>query len=291
MFESTRAGTVIVDAGRRMAAGAAAAATRMCPADGHVRLRTNHPQKQHPATTPDDAAFIGRPRIADRRCAGGRRQPAARRGTAAEKLAPGVTPDQATAEFTAFARRLAAEYPTSNKQFNTGQVQKLIESFTPRPLRGTLLTMLGFCIGVLLIACVNVMNMQFARATQRAKELAVRSSLGATRARLMRQMLTESLLVAGIGAVAGIGLAYNATGWLYATVRSMDNPPPAYIVFDVDGWVLAFTVAATLFGVTGRDPLIYLAVSAVVVIVSVIATLVPARRATRVDPMIAVRAE
>ena len=71
---------------------------------------------------------------------------------------------------------------TTNKQFNTAQVEPLIKTFTPLPLRGTLLTMLGFCVGVLLIACVNVMNMQFARATLRAKELAIRSSLGATRA-------------------------------------------------------------------------------------------------------------
>ena len=78
------------------------------------------------------------------------------------------------------ARRFAAAYPDTNKQFNTGQVQPLLDAFTPRPLRGTLWTMLGFCVGVLLISCVNVMNMQFARATLRAKELAVRSSLGAT---------------------------------------------------------------------------------------------------------------
>jgi ABC-type antimicrobial peptide transport system permease subunit len=94
----------------------------------------------------------------------------------------GVSLDQANAEFTAIAKRMAAAYPETNKQFNTGQVQRLIDAFTPRPLRGTLLTMLGFCVGVLLIACVNVMNMQFARATLRAKELAVRSSLGATAA-------------------------------------------------------------------------------------------------------------
>jgi len=161
-------------------------------------------------------------------------------------LKPGVSLDQANAEFTTLASRLAAEYPETNKQFNTGQVQKLIDAFTPRTLRGTLLTMLGFCVGVLLIACVNVMNMQFARATLRAKELAVRSSLGATRVRLMRQMLTESLLVACIGATLGIGLAYYATAWLHATVRSLDNPPPAYIRFDVDATVLAFTVLATL---------------------------------------------
>src|SRR5215212_2482832 len=161
-------------------------------------------------------------------------------------LKPGVSPDQANAEFTALASRFAAAYPETNKQFNTGRVEPLIKTFTPKPLRGTLLTMLGFCVGVLLIACVNVMNMQFARATLRAKELAIRSSLGATRIRLIRQMLTESLLIAGIGAAIGIALAYGATSWLQATVRSLDNPPPAYIRFDVDAIVLAVTVAATI---------------------------------------------
>jgi ABC-type antimicrobial peptide transport system permease subunit len=107
-----------------------------------------------------------------------------------------VTLDRANAEAAALARRLAEAYPDSNKQFNTGLVEPLIKTYTPRPLRGTLLTMLGFCVGVLLIACVNVMNMQFARATLRSKELAIRSSLGATRRRLVAQMLTESLLVA-----------------------------------------------------------------------------------------------
>jgi predicted permease len=158
----------------------------------------------------------------------------------------GVSIDQANAEFTSLASRFAQAYPATNKQFNSGRVEPLIATFTPRPLRGTLWTMLGFCVGVLLIACVNVMNMQFARATLRAKELAVRSSLGATRATLMRQMLTESLLVAGIGAGVGVALAYGSIGWLTATVRSLDNPPPSWITFDVDRAVLAFTVAATL---------------------------------------------
>src|SRR6202011_492572 len=136
--------------------------------------------------------------------------------------------------------------PDTNKQFNTGQVDSLIKTFIPRPLRGTLLTMLGFCVGVLLIACVNVMNMQFARATLRAKELAIRSSLGATRIRLIRQMLTESLLVAGIGAAVGVALAYLAIDWLSATVRNLENAPPSWITFDVDGVVLAVTVSSTI---------------------------------------------
>ena len=161
-------------------------------------------------------------------------------------LRRGVSLDQANAEFGAFAKRFAAAYPDTNKAFNTAQVQPLITTFTPRPLRGTLLTMLAFCVGVLLIACVNVMNMQFGRAALRAKELAVRSSLGATRSRLVRQMLTESLLVAGIGAGLGIGLAALAVSWLTASVGSLANRPPSWITFDIDAPVLAFTVAAML---------------------------------------------
>jgi predicted permease len=153
---------------------------------------------------------------------------------------------QAEAEITGFATRFAQAYPDTNKQFNHGLVEPLIKSFTPLPLRGTLFTMLGFCAGVLLIACVNVMNMQFARAMLRVRELAVRSSLGATRIRLIRQMLTESLLLASAGAILGIGLAYFAIDWLSATLRNMDNPPPGWMIFDIDRRVLAFTVGATM---------------------------------------------
>jgi putative ABC transport system permease protein len=160
-------------------------------------------------------------------------------------LKPGVSLDQANAEFSGFAKRFAEAYADTNKAFNTAQVEPLLKTYTPLPLRGTLLTMLAFCVGVLLIACVNVMNMQFARATLRAKELAIRSSLGATRARLVRQMLTESLLVAGMGAALGIGLAYSAVGWLSATFRNLDNPPPSWITFDIDTPVLLITVGAT----------------------------------------------
>jgi predicted permease len=161
-------------------------------------------------------------------------------------LKPGVSVDQANAEFAGFARRFAEAYADTNKAFNTAEIKPLIESFTPLPIRGTLLTMLAFCVGVLLIACVNVMNMQFARASLRARELAVRSSLGATRGRLVRQMLTESLLLAGIGAAVGIGVALAAVDRLSATLRGMENPPPSWMTFDIDGPVLACSVGAML---------------------------------------------
>jgi putative ABC transport system permease protein len=171
-------------------------------------------------------------------------------------LKAGVSPDEATLEFTAMARRFADAYPESNRNFTAGQVQPLIQTFTPAPLRGTLWTMLAFCVGVLLIACVNVMNMQFARATARVRELAIRSSLGGSRARLIRQMLTESLLVASLGAAAGVALAYGAVAWLTRAVRGLENPPPAWITFDIDGTVLAATVGATILAavVSGTLP-------------------------------------
>jgi predicted permease len=159
-------------------------------------------------------------------------------------LKAGVTLEQAGAEVGTLAKHLAEAYPDTNKDFSTGQVEPLLKTYTPLPLRGTLLTMLAFCVGVLLIGCVNVMNMQFARATLRARELAIRSSLGATRTRLVVQMLTESLLVAVVGAAFGVALAWYCTDLLSATVRNLENPPPAWITFDIDAPVLVFSVGA-----------------------------------------------
>ncbi len=157
-----------------------------------------------------------------------------------------VSLDQANAEMTTVAKQFADAYPDTNKQFNTGKVEPLLKTYTPLPLRGTLLTMLAFCVGVLLIGCFNVMNMQFARATLRARELAIRSALGASRTRLILQMLTESLLVTVVGAAIGVGLAYYCTDLLNATARNFDFPPPSWMTFDIDGVVLAFSLAAML---------------------------------------------
>ena len=151
----------------------------------------------------------------------------------------------AQAEFSGFARRFAAAYPDTNKQYVDARIQPLLKTFIPLPVRGMLLTMLAFGIGVLLIACINVMNMQFARATIRLKELAIRSSLGATRIRLIRQMLTESLLLASLGAVLGIGLGYFSVDWLAAAFGSQTNGPPRWMVFEIDRLALLITVIST----------------------------------------------
>jgi putative ABC transport system permease protein len=161
------------------------------------------------------------------------------------RLKPGVSIAQANAEMTTLAQRFAKQFP-ENKQFSLGWVRPLIDSFTGAQLAGLLYVMLAFCICVLLIACFNVMNMQFARATLRAKELAIRSSLGATRSRLVCQMLTESLLLSAIGAVIGIGLSFWSTDWINSTVRNSTNPPPSWMVIRVDTPVLLFVVGATM---------------------------------------------
>ncbi len=164
------------------------------------------------------------------------------------RLKPGVSLDQANAEFITTARQLAQEYPKTNQIFTSATVKPLAHSLIGLQFRQTVWAMLAAVILVLLIACVNVMNMQFGRVALRAKELAIRGALGATRWRLVRQMLTESLVVAAFGAVAGVLLAYWSVDLLS---RAMDAQPsgfglPYWIRFTIDARVLSFTVAITL---------------------------------------------
>src|SRR6184192_1324404 len=162
------------------------------------------------------------------------------------RLKAGVTLDQANAEFIALARHLAQDNPKTNHDLTSASVQPLLNTFTGVQFRQTVWAMLAAVILVLLIACVNVMNMQFGRAALRAKELAIRGALGATRWRLVRQMLTESLVVATFGAVVGVLLAYWAVDMLVRAFSAFPFPLPYWIKFTIDGRVLAFTIGITL---------------------------------------------
>src|SRR6201997_3946889 len=161
------------------------------------------------------------------------------------RLKAGVTLDQANAEFIALALHLAEDNPKTNHDLTSASVQPLLNTFTGVQFRQTVWAMLAAVILVLLIACVNVMNMQFGRAASRARELAIRGALGATQWRLVRQMLTESLVVAVFGAIAGVIIAYWSVDML---TRAMDAQAsgfglPYWIQFTIDARVLAFTVA------------------------------------------------
>src|SRR5438477_5156425 len=162
------------------------------------------------------------------------------------RLKPDVSLDQVNAEFVALARHLAEDNPKTNQTYTSASVQPLLNAFTGVQLRQIVWAMLAAVILVLLIACVNVMNMQFGRAALRAKELAIRGALGATRWRLVGQMLTESLVVAVLGAIAGVMLAYWSVDLLARAVKAAPFPPPYWWQFTIDARVLAFTILITL---------------------------------------------
>jgi putative ABC transport system permease protein len=162
------------------------------------------------------------------------------------RLKPGVEIGQAEQEWTALAARFASMYPDTNKLLTEAVVRPLVHTFVGRNQRMMLYIMFGAVMGVLLIACVNVMNMQFARATLRQKELAVRNALGATRVRLVRQMLTENLLLACLGGAAGVLLSLYSVDMFNSALAVQTPPPPFWIHFAVDPPALAFTVAVAM---------------------------------------------
>jgi putative ABC transport system permease protein len=130
------------------------------------------------------------------------------------RLKAGVTVEQARSEAGVIAAALAAEFPGPNKDMGIG-VRPLHESIVGN-LRPTLLLLLGAVAFVLLIACVNVANLLLERAISRQREIKVRLALGASGARIIRQLLTESVLLAGLGGIAGMMLAYWATDLIVA---------------------------------------------------------------------------
>lgn len=121
------------------------------------------------------------------------------------RLAPGVSLEQARFEMRAITSQLAAEHPATNRY--TGASVLDLRDATTSSARGSLLVLFGAVAFVLLIACLNVANLQLAETIRRRRELAIRTAIGAGRGRLVRQLLTESLLLASIGAAVGLGVA------------------------------------------------------------------------------------
>ena len=173
------------------------------------------------------------------------------------RLNPGITLAQARTEIATITARLERQYPGTNRNVTVTPLKEKVVGKVRTPL----LVLLGAVGFVLLIACANVAHMLLARATTRQKELAVRTALGARRLRLIRQFLTENLVLATAGASIGLLLGYFGTRALVAI-----SPPdiPRIEAVTMDGRVVLFLVA-------------------IGALTSVIFGLVPAIRASAVD--------
>ena len=173
-------------------------------------------------------------------------------------LRPGVTMRQAVADLDLIAHQLARVYPADYPSKFTIQVDTLADSVVGQ-FKGVLYTLLGAVGLLLLIACANVANMLLARASAREKEIAIRAALGATRWRLIRQLLIESLVLALGGALAGCLVAYTGIKALVAFIPANTIPDEAVIGLNVPVLLFSLTVAVLTALLFGLAPALHMA--------------------------------
>jgi predicted permease len=178
------------------------------------------------------------------------------------RLKPGVSMDEAGAEMAVIWRQLEQAYPERYPGGDTVEVKTYIEEFIGSETISALFTMLAAVFGVLIIACANVANLVLARAAVRTREIALRTAIGASRWQVVRLMLVEVLVLAVLGAAAGVALAQ--VGITLFNRAIVDTDPPFWLDIRIDTTVLAFVAAATA-------------------VAALVSGIVPALRASRAD--------
>jgi len=157
------------------------------------------------------------------------------------RLKPGITLDQAQADLSTVAARLEKQYPNTNSYF--GVRFKPLREELVGDVRSALYVLFGAVVCVLLIANANVANLLLARASVRGKEMALRAAVGASRGQIVRQLLTESMILAGLGGLCGLLIAQWGTD---ALIKLVPQDIPRIADIRLDGVVLAFTVLVSL---------------------------------------------
>ena len=156
------------------------------------------------------------------------------------RLRPGVSREQAQAEMATLARAIAAEHPDTNKGYDA-VVMPYNDRFNGGEIKRVFLALMGAVALVLFIACANVANLLLARSATRAREMALRMSIGATRWRIIRQLLVESILLGCLAGLFGFALSYVGVQLFDNAVSGINKP--YWIHFTMDGPVFVFLAA------------------------------------------------
>ncbi len=159
------------------------------------------------------------------------------------RLKPGVSWQQAQTEMSAIAGHIAELYPAIKKGWGA-TVDRYLDNVVGSNTRLSLKVLMWAVVAILMIGCANLGNLLMARGTLRGREIALRMALGARRGRVIRMLLTESLLLAGCGAAVGLAMGFGLLKWIQSLLPPFYFPPEANI--EMDGRVLLFLAAVTI---------------------------------------------